>query len=80
MKVIKNGNEYMACLNNNNCKNVIHNMDCGMNVIDAFKKEIKRAGHNPKVVNTIQSRNDKYYWIFTLLEYAYKKPQYIDLD
>jgi len=39
-----------------------------MNITSAFTQEIKNNRHNPNKINSIEYRNDKYYWIFKLLE------------
>ena len=63
----------IAKFNNNNCKNVIHNLNQGITITDAFTQEIKNNRHNPNKINSIEYRNDKYYWIFKLLEIEQNK-------
>jgi len=63
--IVKN---HTAKFNDNNCKNVIHNLNQGIAITDAFTQEIKNNKHNPSKINSIEYRNDKYYWIFKLLE------------
>lgn len=68
----------IAKFNDNNCKQVIENYSQGLSITESFLTEIKRNNNNPKIINTIQSRKDKYYWIFKLLqtEQEYLRIQY----
>jgi len=63
--IVKN---HTAKFNDNNCKNVIHNLNQGITITDAFTQEIRNNRHNPNKITNIDYRNDKYYWIFKLLE------------
>ena len=58
---------HIAKLNDNNCKNIINLMNQGIEIIDAFKIECKRTKNNFNKLNGIEIRDDKYYWIFSLL-------------
>lgn len=62
--VVRNG---IVKLNDNNCKNIIKSMNSGIDVIDSFKIEFKRNRNNFDKITGIEIRNDKYYWIFSLL-------------
>lgn len=57
----------IAKLNDNNCRNIVNLMNAGIDVIEALKIECKRTRNNYNKLIGIEVRNDKYYWIFALL-------------
>ena len=59
---------YIAKLNNNNCNNVISYMNQGLSAILAFDTELRKNRHNPKLINGFERRNNKYFWLFSMLE------------
>lgn len=56
-------------LNENNCRKIEESMSLGMEISDAYCKEIKRNRIDPRKVTSIQNRTDKWYWIILLLKY-----------
>lgn len=64
---------YIAKLNDNDCRQVIEYMNLGLNATESFFKLLKKNRHNPFKIQSIENRNDKYYWIFKLLEIEMKE-------
>ena len=64
MLVTKN----IAKLNDNNCRNIVEYLSQGLTAIESFKLETKKCRHNPNKIIAYKYRNDKWYWIFKLLE------------
>lgn len=62
--IVKN---HIAKLNDNNCRNIIQLMNSGLEPIESFKIEFKKNKHNFDKIKGIEIRNNKYYWIFSLL-------------
>lgn len=60
--------KHIAKFNNNDCVKVINLMNQGYSVIESFEKVIQKCRHNPLFIKGIEVRNDKYFWIFKLLE------------
>lgn len=67
--IVKN---HIAKLNDNNCKNIIKLMNTGIDVTEAFRAECKRTRNNFDKLKGIKIRNDKYYWIFALLNIEFQ--------
>lgn len=59
---------YIAKLNDNDCKQVIDYMNLGLNATESFFKLLKKNRHNPNKIIGYEYRNDKYFWIFKILE------------
>lgn len=60
--------KHIAKFSNKDCKKVIEYMNQGYSVIESFEKVIQKCRHNPLFIIGIEVRNDKYFWIFKLLE------------
>lgn len=58
----------IAKLNDNNCRNINYYMDQGLSAIESFDLELKKNRHNPNKIIGYEQRNDKWFWLFKLLE------------
>ena len=67
----------IAKLNEDNCKNIIDYIEQGLTTIQAFKLEFKKTRNNFEKIKSIQYKNDKYFWIFKILEMEMKEIQLI---
>lgn len=63
--IVKN---YIAKFNDNDCKNIINNIETGLSTYEAIKLIMKKNRHNPNRIKGIEYKDDKYFWIFKMLE------------
>ena len=66
----------IAKLNDNNCKNICSYLSQGLSITDAFCAETRRNRHNPDKIKAYEYRNDKWYWLFKLLDSEQNMVQY----
>ena len=63
--VVKNS---VVKLNKNDCKSINNYMLQGWSARESFEKEVIRNGYDPDTIIGYEYRNDKWYWLFKLLE------------
>lgn len=59
---------YVAKLNDNDCERVADYIGEGMSALEAFDLVAKKNRNNPKLIKGYETRNDKWFWIFKLLD------------
>lgn len=55
--------EYVAKFNNNDCKEIISNIESGLSFKESFDNVIVNKRHNPYVITSLSIKDIKYAWL-----------------